>query len=101
MVKMVTALIIAKLYCNHVWKVHGLPQLLISDHSPQFTAQLMKDLGKMLKIDLRMSTAFHPQMDGQMEWVNRDLQQYLRLFTAEKQGEWSEWLALAQFTYNN
>ena len=40
-------------------------------------------------------------MDGQTERVNQDLQQYLRLFTAEWQEEWSEWLALAQFTYNN
>ncbi len=50
--KTVTALGTAKLYRDNVWKVHGLPHSLISDHGPQFAAQLMKDLEKMLKIDL-------------------------------------------------
>jgi hypothetical protein len=39
-------------------------------------------------------------MNGQTEWMNRDLQQYLRLFTAEKQDEWVDWLPIAQFYYN-
>jgi hypothetical protein len=60
----------------------------------------MRDLCKRLGIQLKLSTAFHPQTDGQTERMNRDLQQYLRLFTAEKQDEWVDWLPLAQFFYN-
>jgi transposase InsO family protein len=60
----------------------------------------MRDLCKRLGIQPKLSTAFHPQTDGQTERMNRDLQQYLRLFTAEKQDEWVDWLPLAQFSYN-
>ena len=60
----------------------------------------MKDLWKCLGITPKLSTAHHLQTDGQMEWMNHDLQQYLHIFTAEKQNEWADWIALAQFSYN-
>jgi hypothetical protein len=60
----------------------------------------MRDLCKRVGIQLKLSSAFHPQTDGQTERMNRDLQQYLRLFTAEKQDEWVDWLPIAQFSYN-
>jgi transposase InsO family protein len=60
----------------------------------------MRDLCKRLGIQPKLSTAFHPQTNGQTERMNRDLQQYLRLFTAEKQDKWVDWLPLAQFSYN-
>jgi transposase InsO family protein len=60
----------------------------------------MRDLCKRLGIQPKLSTAFHPQTDGQTERMNRDLQQYLWLFTAEKQDEWVDWLPIAQFSYN-
>ena len=60
----------------------------------------MKDICKRLGIQPRLSTAYHPQTDGQTERINRDLQQYLHIFTSEKQDEWVSWLPLAQFSYN-
>ena len=60
----------------------------------------MKDLCKRLGITPKLSTAHHPQTDGQTERMNRDLQQYLRLFTAENQDKWADWLPIAQFSYN-
>ena len=98
--KIVTALEMAKLYLFHVWKNHGLPCTIISNHGSQFVSQVMKDLCKCLRITSKLSTAHHPQTDGQMEWMNRDLQQYLHIFTAEKQNEWADWITLAQFSYN-
>ena len=59
------------------------------------------DLCKQLGISPKLSTAHHPQMDGQTEVMNREVQQYLRLFCAEEQESWSDWLGLAQFTINN
>jgi transposase InsO family protein len=100
-VKTVTSLDTAKLYRDNVWKVHGTPKSLVSDRGPQFASKLMTDLSKMIGIELKLSTAFHPQTDGQTERLNRDLQQYLRIFTCEKQREWADWLAIAQFAYNN
>ena len=98
--KTVTALEMAKLYLFHVWKNHGLPHTIVSNHRPQFASQVMKDLCKHLGITPKLSTAHHPQTDGQTEWINHDLQQYLCIFTAEKQIEWADWIALAQFSYN-
>ena len=60
----------------------------------------MKDLCKHLRIIPKLSTAHHPQTNGQTEWMNCDLQQYLHIFTAEKQDEWADWITLAQFSYN-
>ena len=98
--KTVTALETAKLYLFHVWKNHGLPHTIVSNRGPQFASQLMKDLCKHLRIIPKLSTAHHPQTDGQTEWMNRDLQQYLCIFTMEKQNEWADWIVLAQFSYN-
>ena len=55
----------------------------------------------MLGIETRLSTAFHPQTDGQMEWMNQKLEQYLRFFVEHWQKDWLEWLVLAEFAVNN
>ncbi len=99
--KTVTALDTARLYLHNVWKNHGLPRSIVSDRGPQFASQVMTDLCKRLGIQPKLSTAFHPQTDGQTERMNRDLQQFLRLFTAEKQDDWVDWLPIAQFSYNS
>ena len=71
---------LAKLFRDNVWKLHGLPKSIISDRGPQFTVGLMRELNQMLGIESKMSTAFYPQTDGQMERVNQELEQYLRMF---------------------
>ena len=55
----------------------------------------------MLGINWKMSTAFHPQTDGQTERVNQDIQKYLRMFAIKKGADWLEWLLAAEFNYNN
>ena len=99
--KTATALDTAKLYLFHVWKDHGLPCTIVSDRGPQFASQVMTDLCKHLGISPKLSTAHHPQTDGQTEVMNREVQQYLRLFCAEEQESWMDWLGLAQFAINN
>jgi len=58
---------LARLFRDNVWKLHGLPESVVLDMRPQFAAELMKELNKMLGIEMRLSTAFYPQMNGQME----------------------------------
>jgi len=58
---------LARLFRNNIWKLHGLPESVVSDRGPQFAAELTKELNRMLGIEMRLSTAFHPQMDGQTE----------------------------------
>ena len=55
----------------------------------------------LLGIQTRASTAFHPQTDGQTERVNQEIEQYLRIFSNHRQDDWSEWIPLAEFAYNN
>ena len=58
---------LARLFQNNVWKLHGLPESVVSDRGPQFVAELTRELNKMLGIEMRLSTVFHPQTDEQME----------------------------------
>ena len=71
---------LAKLFRNNMQKLYGLPKSIISDRGPQFMAGLMKKLNQILGIKSKISTAFYPQTDGQMERVNQELEQYLRMF---------------------
>ena len=92
---------LARLFRNNVWKLHGLPESIISDRGPQFVAGLMRELNEMLEIKSKLSTVFHLQTDEQTERVNQELEQYLRMFIDHRQEQWPEWLGTAEFVYNN
>jgi len=92
---------LARLFRDNMWKLHGLPESIISDRGPQFTARLIKELNEMLGIKSKLLTVFHPQTDGQTERVNQELEQYLRMFIDHRQEQWPEWLGTAEFAYNN
>ena len=64
-------------------------------------AELTKELNKMLGIKTKLSTAFHPQTDGQTERMNQEVEQYLRFFIEHRQKDWLEWLAMVEFAINN
>jgi len=81
---------LARLFRDNMWKLHGLPESIISDRGPQFVAELMKELNEMLGIKSKLSTVFHPQTDGQIERVNQELEQYLRMFIDHRQKQWLE-----------
>jgi len=61
----------------------------------------MKELNEMLGIKSKLSMAFYPQTDGQIERVNQELEQYLRIFIDHRQEQWPEWLGTEEFAYNN
>jgi len=86
---------LVRLFRDNVWKLHELLESMVSDREPQFAAELTKKLNRMLGIETRLSTAFHPQTDGQMEWMNQELEQYLQFFVDHRQKDWPEWLASA------
>ena len=62
---------------------------------------MMKELNNLLGIQTKLSTAYHPQTDGQTERINQKLEQYLRVFIDYRQEQWPDWLGMAEFTYNN
>jgi len=92
---------LAKLFWDHVWKLHGLPESIISDRGVQFAVGMMKELNNLLGIHTKLSTAYHPQTDGQMERINQELEQYLRVFIDHRQEQWLDWLGTVEFAYNN
>ena len=64
-------------------------------------AGLTKELNRMLEIKTKLLMAFHPQTDGQIKCMNQELEQYLRFFAENRQKDWPEWLASAEFAVNN
>ena len=68
---------LVRLLQNNVWKLHGLLESVVLDRGPQFAAELTKELNRMLEIRTKLSTAFHPQTDGQTKRMNQELEQYL------------------------
>jgi hypothetical protein len=86
---------------KEVWKHHGTPLRVVSDRGPQFVAEFTRELYRLLGIKLATSTAYHPQTDGQTERVNQEMEQFLRLFTNERQDDWDELLPMGEFAYNN
>ena len=76
---------LARLFRDNVWKLHGLPESVVSDRGPQFAAELTKELNQMLGIKTKLSTVFHPQTDGQTERMNQELEQYLWFFIEHRQ----------------
>ena len=92
---------LARLFQDNVWKLHELLESVVPDRGSQFAAELTKELNKMLGIKTKLSTAFHPQTDGQIERMNQEVEQYLRFFIEHRQKDWPEWLAMAEFVINN
>lgn len=97
----VTAVGLAQLYFDQVFRHHGLPRTIVSDRDPRFTSKFWDSLFGLLDTKLAMSTSFHPQTDGQSERANRTLEDMLRAYCHDRQDTWDTRLAAAEFAYNN
>jgi hypothetical protein len=91
---------VAKLFMDHIYKLHGLPSAIISDRDRIFTSKFWQTLFKLVGTSLHMSSAYHPQTDGQTERVNQCLETYLRCFVHACPARWGQWLSLAEHWYN-
>lgn len=83
-----TALEVAQILMDSVFKLHGMPNTIVSDRDVVFTIKFWKELFKLQKVSLLTSTAYHLQIDGQTEVVNRCLECYLRCMTFDRPREW-------------
>uniref|UniRef100_A0A383WFN5 Reverse transcriptase n=1 Tax=Tetradesmus obliquus TaxID=3088 RepID=A0A383WFN5_TETOB len=99
--KTVDAPELARIFTQTWHKHHGAPKVIISDRDPRFQGQFWKAYFDKLGTQLRFSTAFHPQTDGQSERANRTLEEVLRHFVNPRQDNWDEHLALAEFAIND
>jgi len=89
------------MFLDNVVRLHGISQSLVSDRGSIFTSHFWSSLSNMMGLKQRISTAFHPQTDGQTERMNQTLEQYLRIYCNYQQDNWSNLLSLAEFSYNN
>ncbi|CAA7270581.1 unnamed protein product [Cyclocybe aegerita] len=92
---------IAELMFEEVYKLHGLPKHIISDRDVLFTSTLWSHLNKLIGTQLRMSSAYHPQMDGSTERANRTITQMLRQCINAKQTDWVSRLPAIEFAINS
>lgn len=91
-----TAASVAKVFHNEVYRLHGLPSVIVSDRDRIFTSKLWKELFRLADVQLNMSTAYNPQTDGQSERVNQCVETFLRCFIHACPG----WITLAEYWYN-
>jgi hypothetical protein len=91
----------AEIYIEEIVKLHGVPSSIVSDRDSKFTSHLWKELQEALGTKLRLSSAYHPQTDGQTERTIQTLEDMLRACVLDDQRSWDKLLPLVEFTYNN
>ncbi|MBW0520480.1 hypothetical protein O181_060195 [Austropuccinia psidii MF-1] len=97
----ITLLDLAHLFIKNIFSKHGLPSRIVSYRGPLFASSFQTNLCQQLKISRDLSTAYHPETDGQKEGVNQILEHYLWMHVSYHQDDWNTWLPLAEFAYNN
>jgi RNase H-like domain found in reverse transcriptase/Reverse transcriptase (RNA-dependent DNA polymerase)/Integrase zinc binding domain/Chromo (CHRromatin Organisation MOdifier) domain/gag-polyprotein putative aspartyl protease len=97
----VTAPELAEIFFRTVVRRHGVPESIVSDRDPRFTSMFWQCLWKKLGTKLAMSTAYHPQTDGQTERANRTLEDMLRSYVDLNQDDWDDCLVAAEIAVNN
>jgi hypothetical protein len=91
----------ASLYVDTVFRLHGLQKDIVSDRDPRFISSFWQETMRRLGATLSMSTAFHPQSDGQAERTNRLVEDYLRHYVNASQNNWDDLLSVAEYAINN
>lgn len=91
----------AKSFVDSVFRLHGLPDTIVLDRGTVFMSKFWTSTCQQLHVSQKPLTAFHPQTDGQTEKTNGIMEEYLRHFVSFNQDDWTDWLSLAEFSYNN
>ena len=83
-----------------IWH-YGLPDSIVTDRGSLLTSKFWSSLCYFLEVKQKLSTAFHPQSEGQTKWQNSNMEVYLRAFVNFEQNDWARLLLMAEFAYNN
>ena len=99
--KTITAEGITNLFFHKVFLHFGHYDKIISNKGPQFTSAFAKELGRLLNYDLSLSTTYHSQSNRETEWVNQEIEIYLRIFCRDNSTSWTDSISHAEFTHNH
>nr|VWO97963.1 BZIP domain-containing protein [Ganoderma boninense] len=97
----ITAAGVADIHYREIFRLHGIPTKVVSDRGPQFAACFMHALYTKLGITRALTTAYHPQSNGQTERANQEVEKHLRLFTNARHDDWVKYLPTAEFVLNS
>jgi len=97
----ITSVELVCLFVIHVFSKHRVPSHVISNRGSEFVSHFFHSLGTALEMRLHFTSSYHPEANGQAEWTNQTLEQYLCIYCNYQQNNWSELLPLAEFAYNN
>ena len=99
----ITAADTARVFWDNIGKLHGIPRSIVSDRDPRFVSKFWQELWGILGSKLRMSSAHHPQTDGQTEVMNRVVEMVLRctLHASQDTSHWERMLSTVEFAMNN
>ena len=92
---------VERVFVSEVIRLHRFPTKIISDRDSRFTSRFWTSLQSALGTQLNLSTAYHPETDGQTERVNQVLEDMLRMYVMDNQTQWERYLPLVEFAYNN
>ena len=92
---------LVQLYMDNIVRLNGTPVSIVSDRDARFTGKIWKEFQEAMGTELKVSTAFHPQTDGQSERTIQILEDLLRSCVLDWQGSWEDHLPLVEFAYNN
>ncbi|GAU41290.1 hypothetical protein TSUD_374150 [Trifolium subterraneum] len=92
---------LAEIYVEQIIRLHGIPSSIVSDRDPKFTSRFWESMQEALGTKLRLSSAYHPQTDGQSERTIQSLEDLVRACVLEQGESWDSCLPLMEFTYNN
>ncbi|MCI31429.1 retrotransposon protein, partial [Trifolium medium] len=92
---------LTEIYVDQKVRLHGIPSSIVSDRDPRFTSRFWESLQEALGTKLRLSSAYHPQTDGQTKRTIQSLEDLLRACVLEQGVSWDSCLPLIEFTYNN
>ncbi|WVZ90257.1 hypothetical protein U9M48_036572 [Paspalum notatum var. saurae] len=91
---------VAQAFFGEIVRLHGMPQSLVSDRDAVFTSKFWRELMRLMGTKLHMTSAFHPQSDGQSEAANKVIVMYLRCLTGDRPRQWLQWLPWAEYVFN-
>ena len=87
---------VAQVFLDQVFNLHGMPTSIVFDRNPTLISKFWKELFKLQGTQLKIRTSYYPQIDVQIEVVNKFLETYLCFFASKKKHQWFQWLPLAE-----